>query len=80
MVSGLNLRKNQLNYLERQLSLLSPTNVLARGYAIVKNKQGNVIYRSADVIHHERVEVILHQGSISAIIDKRHKTEQDELI
>ena len=69
-----------LDSLERQLNLINPSNVLARGYAIVKNKSGNVVFSSEDVAHHERINVILSKDVISAIVDKKHREEQEELI
>ncbi len=71
---------HQLVNLERQLHLLNPSNILSRGYAIVKNKTGSVVYGSDNVKNHERVELILRDDSVSAIIDKKHNQHQDELI
>lgn len=74
-------RKNQqLTNIYRHLDLVNPSNILARGYAIVKNRQGRVLYSSSDVKHNERIEVILKTDKLSAIVDKNYKVEQDELI
>lgn len=78
--SNLIKQKKALISLERQLNLVSPTNVLSRGYAIVKNKQGNIVYSSDDVLNYERVELVFCDDQVSAIIDKKHNKQQEELI
>ena len=57
-----------LTHLERQLGLVNPNNILSRGYAIVRNEKGNVVYNAEEVFHNENIEVILSHGSINAIV------------
>lgn len=76
------IKTNQqhLFHLERNLNLVNPSNILARGYAIVKNKNGNIVYGGSEVNHHERIDIILSKDNISAIVDKKHNPQQEELI
>ena len=71
---------NFLINLGRNLDLVNPTNILSRGYAIVKNKRGMVVRGSQDVKHHERIEIVLLSNNVSAIVDKNYNSQQDELI
>jgi exodeoxyribonuclease VII large subunit len=73
-------RQNSLINIEREMDLLNPRNILSRGYAIVRNKRGNVVFGSKDVAHNERISVLLHDDAISAIVDKKHQNNQEELI
>ncbi len=73
-------RRNALINIEREMDLLNPSNILSRGYAIVRNKRGNVVFGSKDVDHNERVSILLHDDAISAIVDKKHNNNQEELI
>ncbi len=73
-------RQNSLINIEREMDLLNPRNILSRGYAIVRNKRGNVVFGSKDVAHNERISVLLHDDAISVIVDKKHQNNQEELI
>lgn len=73
-------RQNSLTNIVREMELLNPINILSRGYAIVRNKQGSVVFGSKDVAHNERVSILLNDDIISAIVDKKHNANQEELI
>jgi exodeoxyribonuclease VII large subunit len=73
-------KNGQLSNWLKHLNLINPTNILSRGYAIVKTKQGKILYGSNQVKHHERIEILLQSDSISAIIDKKYQPQQEELI
>lgn len=73
-------RQNLLVNIEREMDLLNPSSILSRGYAIVRNKGGNVVFGSKDVTHNERISILLHDDAISAIVDKKHHDSQEELI
>jgi exodeoxyribonuclease VII large subunit len=73
-------RQNSLIGLQREMDLLNPTNILSRGYAIIKNKQGNVVFGSKDVANSERISILFSEDIVSAIIDKKHIAQQEELI
>ena len=56
--------------LKNSLAQLNPHNVLARGYAIIANRKGELISSSLQLQLGERVNITLQQGSASAdIID-----------
>ena len=64
-------RKNQLLLSEsRHLELVNPKNVLSRGYAIVRNKNNQVIYASNQLQEHQKISIILRDDEINAIVDK----------
>ena len=73
-------RQNSLTNIIREMELLNPSNVLSRGYAIVRNKKGHVVFGSKDVTNNERVTILLHDDIISALVDKNHNDKQEELI
>ncbi|OGD83924.1 exodeoxyribonuclease VII large subunit [Candidatus Curtissbacteria bacterium RIFCSPLOWO2_01_FULL_39_62] len=58
------------SYLDK-LMLVSPKNVLSRGYSIVTNSQGNVVKDAAIVDIGEKVKVKLARGRISTKIIKK---------
>jgi len=70
---------NKLDRLSNSLSLVNPANILKRGYAIVRTSKGQVVYQSKNVKQHERVEIILSEDNLSAIIDKKYNSKQSEL-
>lgn len=54
----------QLQYQAVKLNAMSPLNTLARGYAIVTTKIGDIIYNSEQVSVNDIVNIQLHQGSL----------------
>ncbi|MBR2353036.1 MAG: exodeoxyribonuclease VII large subunit [Clostridia bacterium] len=61
--------------LER-LNALNPLAVLERGYAAVKNEEGNVISRVSDLAEDETVTLLMHDGTAKAkILSKNRKNE-----
>ena len=70
-------RQNSLINIEREMDLLNPSNILSRGYAIVRNKCGNVVFGSKDVAHNERISILLHDDAVSAIVDKKYRNNQE---
>jgi len=73
-------KDNKLNNLTHHLELVNPYHILSRGYAIVRNKDGKVVYSSKDIKQHERISIMLKEEQLSAIVDKKHDKQQDELI
>ena len=57
--------------LKRQLTLLSPKRVLARGYSISRRQDGSIVKCSKDVTLEETVEVILHEGRIKCRVKSK---------
>lgn len=54
----------QLQYQAVKLNAMSPLNTLARGYAIVTTKSGDIIYNSEQVSVNDIVNIQLRQGSL----------------
>jgi exodeoxyribonuclease VII large subunit len=62
----LNNQQHILSQLQRHLSALSPTDVLARGYAIAFDATGVAIKDAVDLSPDEVITVRVHQGKIGA--------------
>jgi len=78
LIGKLAAKEQQLLTSARHLELVNPRNILSRGYAIVKNRNNQVVYSSKELKQHERLSIILRDDEVSAIVDKKH--HQDELI
>lgn len=59
----LDLQKDELNNIDKQLNLINPSNVLKRGYAIVSNKN-NVIKSTNDVNVGDSINIQMYDGSL----------------
>ena len=60
-------RSNQLAHLASRLRLLSPENVLARGYSITQDRAtGRIIRRAADVKPRQKLRTRLSQGQVDS--------------
>jgi exodeoxyribonuclease VII large subunit len=57
-----------LNY-QNRLELLNPHNVLNRGYAIIHNAQGKIIQSVSQTSSHSRINLIVADGTISAVVE-----------
>lgn len=61
-------------FLGQKLATLDPTNVLKRGYAVVRTEQGKIARNAASVVPGEELQIQLAQGQIKVkvteIIDK----------
>lgn len=62
--------KEQCQYLQKTLAALSPLATLQRGYAIVRDEQGKIIRQSHQLSVGDSISTQLHQGQITATIDK----------
>ncbi|MBI4418229.1 MAG: exodeoxyribonuclease VII large subunit [Ignavibacteriales bacterium] len=60
---------NRHDSLQNQLEALSPTNVLRRGYAIVR-KNGQVVSRARQLAEGEKAEVQFHDDSVRVKVEK----------
>lgn len=64
----------QLQYQAVKLNAMSPLNTLARGYAIVTTKSGDIIYNSEQVSVNGIVNIQLHQGSLrTSVVSSKDK-------
>jgi exodeoxyribonuclease VII large subunit len=59
-------QKQLLLRLRGSLAQLNPENVLARGYALVQDQNGHVIYDSQQLTADELIKITLHQGEATA--------------
>jgi exodeoxyribonuclease VII large subunit len=62
-------RQHRLNLLLQTLQTLSPKATLERGYAIVKNAQGQIIRHADDVSKNETIFTTLSQGEIKSRVE-----------
>jgi exodeoxyribonuclease VII large subunit len=59
-------QKQLLLRLGASLSQLNPENVLARGYALIQNQDGHIIYDSQKLNTDELIKISLHKGEATA--------------
>lgn len=59
-------QKQLLLRLGGSLAQLNPENVLARGYALVQDQNGHIIYDSQQLTADELIKITLHQGEATA--------------
>lgn len=60
------IKKQKLDELERLLVLLSPQNILERGFSITYDKHGKVIKSIKSVAHNDSISVKLRDGKINS--------------
>ena len=53
-----------LEHMKQKVNVLSPLNILGRGYSIVQNNAGDVIRSSHEVNLGEKLDIRLHRGAI----------------
>ncbi|WP_341666839.1 exodeoxyribonuclease VII large subunit [Alcaligenes sp. SDU_A2] len=69
---GLVLRRQRLQAAQQTLQALSPRLIVNRGYAIVRNAQGQVVQNALDLNIGERLDVELRRGSVSVDVVRAH--------
>ncbi len=68
------LGREQLNGLSSRLSALNPEATLARGYAIVRQKEdGRVVSRARQVSPGDRLSVQVSDGEFAAVVEKEDR-------
>lgn len=65
-------KKQALHVAEHTLDALSPSAVLDRGYAIVRNDNGAIIKNSLDVNANEQLQIQLAQGHLLVKLKQKH--------
>lgn len=65
-------KKHRLNILLEKLQMLSPLEVLKRGYSIVKFEE-RILHQAADIKQGQNLEVVLEDGSIDVVVTKVRK-------
>ena len=63
-------RKNDLANIIHQLNLLSPLNIMERGYSITEQR-GKIVRDAADVAIDETIHVRLHRGKLLCIVKEK---------
>jgi len=63
-------RRRELSGLAGRLQALSPLSVLARGYAIARTAEGRVVKEAAQVQVGDRLDVLLHRGSLRCQVEE----------
>lgn len=69
-LNELSQKKQQLASLSAQLNTVSPLATLERGYAIVKDENGNVLMDTQQTRPGSKIETRLHKGSLKCTIDE----------
>ena len=65
-------RKNNLANTIHQLNLLSPLNIMERGYSIAeKMGSGKIVRDAAEVFLEEKIQVRLHRGKLLCLVEKK---------
>lgn len=70
---SINSLSGQLNRWERVIKALSPLAVLARGYALVTDKKGQLVRSAADVRVEDKMDVRLAAGRLAARVEHIYK-------
>mgnify|MGYP001273946754 FL=1 len=63
-------RRRELGALAGRLEALSPLAVLARGYAIARTMEGQVVKEAAQVQPGDRINLLLHKGSLRCQVEE----------
>jgi len=67
---ALDSRKKQIIHLAQCLDTVSPLATLGRGYAIIKDNQGQVIHNASHVSKDDIITARLHKGSLFCTVNK----------
>jgi exodeoxyribonuclease VII large subunit len=71
MRQRLNNCTSEFKQQKTKLETVSPLATLARGYAIIRKKSGEVVTDSNQVQDQETIEALLYRGKIEAVVKKR---------
>jgi exodeoxyribonuclease VII large subunit len=63
-------KKQRLSFLEKNIKLVSPDSILARGYSITSDKNGKMIKTAHQLLPGDEIITRFSDGSISSIIKK----------
>jgi exodeoxyribonuclease VII large subunit len=63
--------------LQQHLQLIDPQQVLARGYSMVRDSQGNIVVDSANIALGERLEITFAQGGARAVVQEKSGVRAD---
>ena len=63
--------------LQQHLQLLDPQQVLARGYSMVRDAQGNIVVSSERIVLGERLDITFAQGGARAVVQEKSGARAD---
>ncbi|MBI4808262.1 MAG: exodeoxyribonuclease VII large subunit [Nitrosomonadales bacterium] len=63
--------------LQQHLQLLDPQQVLARGYSMVRDAQGNIVVSSRQIKLGETLEIAFAQGGAQALVQEKRESNTD---
>ena len=69
MLKTIQTKKQQLRQMQEKLEMLSPLEVLSRGYAIAQ-KDESIIQSIGDVIINDKISVVLKDGTLQCLVEK----------
>ena len=58
--------------LQQHLQHLDPQQVLARGYSMVRDAQGNIVASSERIAPGDRLDITFAQGGARAVVQEKH--------
>jgi len=64
--------------LGQALTVLSPLNVVKRGYAIVQDSKGHVVSQASDVSVNDQIKIRLGHGGLTAQVESVQAEENEE--
>lgn len=67
---ALTARKNAFDRLKLKLTLLSPKNVLGRGYLIGKRRDGRVVTKASELAVDELLDLVFYDGAVEVRVTK----------
>jgi exodeoxyribonuclease VII large subunit len=68
--SGLKLRRERLSGMRHTLDVINPASILERGYAIIRDEDGQVLRCSENAVLGSRVDIQLHRGNLKAVVEQ----------
>ncbi|MCJ7543085.1 MAG: exodeoxyribonuclease VII large subunit [Phycisphaerae bacterium] len=75
-VHHLRLARQQIDAARRHLEALSYRNVLARGYSVTRDRDGEILRSVAQVVHGQEIRTELADGSIDSRVTQTDKAEE----
>jgi exodeoxyribonuclease VII large subunit len=63
--------------LQQHLQLLDPQQVLARGYSMVRDAQGNIVVSSGRIALGEKLDITFAQGGARAVVQEKREPRAD---
>jgi exodeoxyribonuclease VII large subunit len=71
--NDLHLHRERLAGTRRALDAMNPSNILARGYAIVRSSDGKILRRAVDAPPSSAIAVRLQEGQLWATVDRQEE-------